>query len=338
VASVTSNAPAAYPLGTNVVTWTVTDGSGNTATGTQRVVVRDTEPPAITCPADVTVSANDGCTATNVALGSPVTGDNCSVASALNDAPAAYPLGTNVVTWTVTDGSGNTATGTQQVMVRDTEPPTIICPGDVTVSANAGCAATNVALGSPVTGDNCIVASVTSNAPAAYPLGTNVVTWTVTDGRGNTATGTQRVVVRDTEPPTIICPGDVTVSANDGCTATNVALGSPVTGDNCSVASVLNDAPAAYPPGTNVVTWTVTDGSGNTATCAQTVTVVSSAPPGSLACSYHAGVITITWETGVLQQSDECLGKYTDVEDAASPYSTPAWAPQKFYRLRSGGP
>ena len=154
--------------------------------------------PTISCPADVTVSANAGCTATNVALGSPTTSDNCSVASVTNSAPAVYPLGTNVVTWTVTDGSGNTATCTQRVIVRDTTAPTISCPADVTVAANAGCTATNVALGSPTTSDNCSVASVVSNAPAVYPLGTNVVTWTVTDGSGNTATCTQRVIVQDT--------------------------------------------------------------------------------------------------------------------------------------------
>ena len=161
-----------------------------------------------------------------------------------------------------------------------------------------------MALGSPVTGDNCSVASVANNAPAAYPLGTNLVTWTVTDGSGNTTTGTQRVIVRDLTAPTISCPADVTVSANAGSTATNVALGSPVTGDNCSVASVANNAPAAYPLGTNVVTWTVTDGSGNTATCVQTVTVVGSAPC-ELAISYDGGMVTITWDGVALQQADE---------------------------------
>jgi hypothetical protein len=82
----------------------------------------------------VTVSANSGCTATGVVLGSPVTGDNCHVASVVNNGPASYPLGTNSVTWTVTDGSGNTATCTQQVIVRDTTPPTIIIgPADVII-------------------------------------------------------------------------------------------------------------------------------------------------------------------------------------------------------------
>ena len=337
VASVTNDAPVSYPLGTNVITWAVTDGSGNMATGTQRVVVRDTTAPTITSPADVTISANAGCAATNVALGIPITGDNCSVASVTNNAPVSYPLGTNIVTWTVTDGSGNKATGTQRVIVRDTTLPTITCPADVTVSANAGCTANNVALGVPVTADNCTVASIGNNAPATYPLGTNVVTWTVRDASGNKATCTQRVVVRDTTPPTITCPANVTVSANAGGTATNVALGIPVTADNCSVASVRNNAPTAYPAGTNIVTWTVTDGSGNTATGVQTVTVVLSSP-GNPSISYHGGKVTISWASGVLQQADDVRGIYTDLPGAASPYTNAVLQSQKFYRSRSPGP
>ena len=38
-----------------------------------------------------------------------------------------------------------------------------------------------VNLGSPVTGDNCTVASVTNNAPSQFPVGLTTVTWTVTD-------------------------------------------------------------------------------------------------------------------------------------------------------------
>ena len=119
--------------GTYSVTATV-NGCTSAAGTTAATVVNDTQAPTITCPADVTVSANAGCTAINVALGSPVTGDNCSVALVASNAPAAYPLGTNVVTWTVTDGSGNTNTCTQQVIVRDTTAPTITAPADVDIT------------------------------------------------------------------------------------------------------------------------------------------------------------------------------------------------------------
>jgi hypothetical protein len=280
IASVNNNAPAHFNKGVTTVIWTVVDTSGNTATCGQTVTVNDTQPPSITCPANVMVSTDSGhCYATAVALGTPATGDNCGTPMVSNNAPAQYPKGVTTVTWTVADASGNTATCAQTVTVDDTQPPTITCPADVMVSVNDGCTATNVALGSPVTGDNCSVASVGNNALAVYPLGATVVTWTVTDGSGNTTTGTQEVVVLDDTPPTITCLVNLTVTANDGSTATGVVLGSPVTGDNCHVASVVNNGPASYPLGTNSVTWTVTDGSGNTATCTQQVIVRDTTPP-----------------------------------------------------------
>src|SRR5947208_14235102 len=81
-------------------------------------------------------------------------------------------MAANLVTWTLTVSRVNSSSCVQRVIVLDTSAPMITCPADMTVSANAGCAATNVTLGAPVTSDNCSVASVTSNAPASYPLGT----------------------------------------------------------------------------------------------------------------------------------------------------------------------
>ncbi|WP_181364015.1 VWA domain-containing protein, partial [Algibacter marinivivus] len=80
--------------------------------------------------------------------------------------------------------------------------------------------------------------------------------------------------IPDTTNPTITCAADVAVNVDAGtCTtdAANVTLGTPTTDDNCSVATVTNDAPATFPLGDTTVTWTVTDGSGNTATCTQIV-------------------------------------------------------------------
>ena len=293
VFSVTNNAVEPYSLGNTTVTWTVTDGSGNTATCQQTVTVTDTQLPTITCPANVNVTADAGlCTATGVALGTPVTGDNCSVASVTNNAVEPFALGNTLVTWTVTDGSGNTATCQQTVTVTDTQLPTITCPANVNVTADAGlCTASGVALGTPVTGDNCSVASITNNAVEPFALGNTVVTWTVTDGSGNTATCQQTVTVTDTQLPTITCPATVNVTADAGlCTATGVVLGTPVTGDNCSVFSVTNNAVEPYSLGNTTVTWTVTDGSGNTATCQQTVTVADTEDP-VIICS---GPISVT--------------------------------------------
>jgi hypothetical protein len=244
------------------------------------------------------------------------------------------------VTWWAQDSKGNQATCTQTVTVNDTEPPGGAVPPNVTVSTDPDqCYATGVALGTPTVSDNCESVTVWNNAPTVYPKGVTTVTWWAQDTSGNTISGPQTVTVNDTTPPTITCPADVTVSANAGGTATNVALGSPVTGDNCSVASVGNNAPSAYPLGATVVTWTVTDGSGNTATGVQSVTVVpSSSPPGNLAISADGGRVTITWDGGVLQQADDVLGVYTDVPEAASPYTIAVSGVQTFYRARSTVP
>src|SRR5207245_1146897 len=215
------------PVGTNTVISTVTESHGNSVTCPQTVIVNDTQPPTISCPALVTVSASAGlCGATNVTLGTPTVADNCGPVIVTNNAPALFPVGTNTVIWTVTDSHGNSLTCPQTVIVNDTQPPTISCPAVVTVSASAGrCGATNVTLGTPTVADNCGPVTITNNAPALFPVGTNTVIWTVTDSHGNRVTCPQTVNVNDTQPPTIACPALVTVIASPGlCGATNVAL------------------------------------------------------------------------------------------------------------------
>src|SRR5258706_7722733 len=116
------------PLGTNVVTWTVVDNSGNTASCQQLAVVRDQTSPSISCPSNVIVTANSGCSATNVSLGAPVTSDNCDIATTPHNSPHFLLIGTNFFSWTTVDNSGNTATCQQLVIVRDLVVPTITCP------------------------------------------------------------------------------------------------------------------------------------------------------------------------------------------------------------------
>src|SRR5665648_448253 len=82
----------------------------------------------------------------------------------------------------------------------------------------------------------------------------------------------------DNEPPVIVCPSAVMAVVDTGeCEATIADLGTPVTSDNCRVDTVYNNAPVKFLVGNTMVTWTVADAGGNTATCEQTVTVTS--PP-----------------------------------------------------------
>ena len=76
-----------------------------------------------------------------------------------NDAPTAFPIGITTVTWTATDGAGNTATCTQVVTVTDVESPVAIAQ-DITVSLDAsGNATLTPAMIDNGSSDNCTIAS-----------------------------------------------------------------------------------------------------------------------------------------------------------------------------------
>ncbi|WP_188407896.1 HYR domain-containing protein, partial [Hyunsoonleella pacifica] len=280
-----------FPIGTTTNTFEVTDASGNTTTCSFDVTVTDNEDPTITCPANVTANTSDDTTGnctTTVSLGTPTTADNCSVASVvaqvngadIDPASFEFPLGDTSVTWIVTDDSGNTANCTQTVTVIDDEDPTITCPEDITVNADPGlCSASNVDLGTPLTDDNCGVATVLNNTLEPFALGQTTVIWTVTDDSGNTATCEQIVTVVDGELPEIICPPAITINVDPGtCEATNVDLGNMDVQD-CTDVIITNNAPSTFPLGNTIVTWTVTDLAGNSDTCEQTVTVEDNVPP-----------------------------------------------------------
>lgn len=304
-----------FPVGTTTVTYKATDPSGNNVSCSFTVTVVDNQNPTISCPSNVSVNTNAGCTAGGVALGTPTVSDNCSGVTYSNNATSSYSLGANTVTWTATDAAGNTASCNQTVTVNDIQNPTISCPATVSVNTNSGsCVATGVSLGAPTTSDNCSVAGTSNNAPSSFALGSNTVTWTVTDGSGNTASCTQTVNVSDNQNPSIACPSNVSVNADNGsCVATSVSLGSPTASDNCTVAGTSNNAPSSYSLGANTVTWTVTDGSGNTNSCNQTVTVVDTQNP-TIACP---GTVNVSTSTGVCTASGVSLGSPTTSDNCS---------------------
>ena len=159
------------------------------------------------------------------------------------------------------------------------------CAGDVLTKATT--MAGFIAQGGMVSSDPATASLTVLETVTPVGAGSNnrdiTRQYTVTDACGNSNSCTQTITVRDTTQPTITCPPPVTVNNEPNqcyALATSVTLGTPTTGDNCGVASVVNDAPPLqYPVGVTIVKWTVTDTSGNTATCNQTVTVTDNQAP-----------------------------------------------------------
>jgi subtilisin-like proprotein convertase family protein len=102
-----------FPVGTTTVTCTVSDASGNTAMCTFTVTVNDTQPPTITCPANVVaVTPVAGASGVVVCFPPPTASDNCPGVTTMCVPPSGstFAIGCTTVTCTATDASGNTKT------------------------------------------------------------------------------------------------------------------------------------------------------------------------------------------------------------------------------------
>jgi hypothetical protein len=295
---VTSNAPAVFSFGSTVVTFTAVDGAGNSVTCKATVSVVDTTPPAITCPAGITVDAEgaNGTSASNFAIQAFLNGaaasDAAGIAGITTNAPATFPMGTTQVTFTAKDGSGMTSSCTSTVTIADTTAPVITCPDSITVDAEgaSGTSASNFAIQAFLNGatasDAAGIAGITTNAPATFPMGTMQVTFTAKDGSGMTSSCTSTVTIVDITAPVITCPGNITVAAEsaNGTSAGNAAIqaflkGAAATDLISGVVSVTNNAPAVFPLGKTEVTFSTADNSGNPNSCTASVTVVDKVPP-----------------------------------------------------------
>ncbi|HKP12531.1 MAG TPA: HYR domain-containing protein [Blastocatellia bacterium] len=98
-----------FPKGTTTVSCSSTAGPNCSFT----VTVNDTQPPTITCPANVTaVTPVVGGGSTVVTYPPPTASDNCPgvTAACVPPSGSVFPVGTSSVTCTATDASGNTAT------------------------------------------------------------------------------------------------------------------------------------------------------------------------------------------------------------------------------------
>ena len=272
--TITNNAPKdGFAVGTFDVIWTATDSNGNSSSGTQNVTVKDTTPPVLKVPNNITVEAT--AVKTPVDIGQATATDLFKV-RILNNGIGAYPLGRTIVTWTAIDEHNNITEGTQEITVTDKTAPVVIPPPDMTFEATAKM--TEAAqIGSPTVIDIFKIKSITNNAPGIYPYGTTEVIWTAIDVNSNIGQGTQRINIADTTPPELKAPADKVVEAT-AAEGTPVELGTPEYSDIFKV-TVEVDAPDLFPVGTTTVTWTATDEHNNKTVKTQQVTVEDTTPP-----------------------------------------------------------
>lgn len=314
-----ANADADYPVGVTIVTFTAEDGAGNTATCSVSVTVNDETIPLITCPSTITTQCDiDDLPPYTSYMQFEMAGgdatDNCALDTMSFMLVSQVQTSTDPLTfertYSIDDIYENTATCVQTVVIDDTEEPIITCPGNVTVSTDAGeCTGTVTSL-MATANDNCVVVTITNdyNAGGAeagdtYLIGETTVTFTATDVEGNTATCQVIVTVEDNENPTLNCPNGLDTECsinelppyssylaftNDGGSAD----------DNCAIdtSTFTLDSEVSVGSCPTVVTreYSIEDISGNTATCTQTITINDTTNP-TITCP---GDIIVSNDTG----------------------------------------
>jgi hypothetical protein len=305
---VVSVAPAAattaFPMGTAARSFIAGDAAGNTRTGNINVTVRDTVKPVLTCPAAVTINGT--------VLGTLFTQPGFSVtdASMIN-----APVGTTVVTvtqslattrvltlntptavtLTATDPSGNTATCATTVTAKLLTPPTFT-KVPVPQTVEGGAAIDLVATAIDSTG---AALTVTSNAPAKFPVGSTTVTFTAKDAANQTTTASVVITVVDTKAPVIsACAAPATVPVSAGSAAAYPALS--LTATDYSTFTVTQSPaagspftlPAGQPSQTVNVTLTATDSLNHASSCTTTVTFSAASP---LTCTAAVASPSTLW-------------------------------------------
>jgi gliding motility-associated-like protein len=288
-----------FVAGSTTVFYTAFDAAGNSANCSFVVTVTENLPPQIqNCPADISVDADPGgCTAT-VNWTAPTASDSCNQQGAIlatNILPGTvFASGATLVTYTATDLDGNTATCAFIVTVSGgSEPPALnACPADITVEADADACDAIVTWTAPTAtggcgGDGNVTVEADIDPGSSFPVGNTVVTYTATDLGGSTATCSFLVTVTESTPPTLTnCPGTINIILAAGKCDSLVNWAPPTASDACGTASLQTDVDpnTVFPAGSTTVTYTATDESGNTATCAFEVFLRDLVPPVFTAC------------------------------------------------------
>ncbi|MEM1322850.1 MAG: HYR domain-containing protein [Bacteroidota bacterium] len=300
-------------IGPNNVAITVLDDSFNPATVITVVTVRDQiDPVLIGIPVDATVDC-DAIPAPPIIGTDIMAMDNCDIPgigfseiSNRSFNPAfCNDYNYNITrSWTATDASGNTTTFSQTLTVQDTTRPVFNLISTINAETDPNDCATTISYSvtADSLSDNCaafanLAVSYSINGGASvmsssfnegFAQGTHTVVFTASDPCGNTNTHTLTINVADTTPPIASClggaptvalppsgilvlpPSFIDNGSFDECDGINLMRTISQDTFRCDQA----DGITAWP-----ITLTVTDQSGNSATCNAAVIIQDNIDP-----------------------------------------------------------
>ena len=314
--------PAANFNGTDLIAYTVSDGQGGTSTATLVVVVQPVNDAPVIVADTLATDEDTPVTFDPLANDNDPDGDPLAIIAAgavggtvtinpngtLTYTPAPDFTGVDTITYTVSDGrSSVVVTATVTIGAVNDRP---VATDDIaTVLEDRAVTVPVLANDRDADGDvlSVISASAANGFVAINPdgsltytpradfSGTDVVTYTVSDGRGGTASAQLTVSVTPVQDAPVDAGETVQTTGDRPVTVDVLANASDADGDRLSVIAatadsgtvVVNvDGTITYTPapgftGTATITYRVGDGQGNETTSAIAVTVVAATPPSA---------------------------------------------------------
>jgi hypothetical protein len=252
--------PAHDANGSDSFTYTVNDGKGGIASATVDVTITPTndDPVAVT---DTLTVAEDA-TATAVAVlanDTDVEGDATTITGTTDGAKGVVVItgggagltykpnlnanGSDTFTYTISDGNGGVGTGTVDVTITPVNDPPVAL-NDTAFTVQQGSGASPLAVmsnDSDLDGDTLLITARTNGAhgvvtitgggtgltydPTGLYVGTDVFSYTVSDGHGGTRSASVLLsVVKDTQKPAATAPVQVFYNGTSGSTTGNARI------------------------------------------------------------------------------------------------------------------
>ncbi len=282
---------------TRQITWTATNGEGNSVSFVQILTVEDTQAPSLSASHPFFGAIMDGDTLRadcslipNLDSLSFSSFDNCTVpptvtfteVKVLGNCPVDGYLEVRDCGWTSTDACGNVGSLFFVVIITDNFDP-VLSPAPADLTVNCG------AIPAPATltaTDNCdtslvVVFDEVEIFDINGCISQVVRTWEVEDECGNSDIATQTINVIDNTAPTLNgVPASLTLACGSPIPAAPVVTATDACDSSVPVVLTLtvngNPAIGCF---SLTRTWTATDDCGNTATASQTINLLDDTPP-----------------------------------------------------------
>ena len=270
-----------YNLGVTTVTYTATDGTGNSETCSFNVTVTNDPAQVISINIDsLILGCNDKTAEVCIRVNNFEDIRGVQFTINWNDSELTYIDTSNVSLANSNFGINNVASGVMTYSWFSGGTPITLADGTSIFCLNFDLVNPVPPASYDITFSNFPTpVQVTTQASLPNPL--PITDYVISNGN--------IVILADTQAPTLTCPMDVTVDAG---TAASIAVNglAPSASDDCGTPSVTyvltgattgtgsNDASSLlYNTGVTTVTYTATDGSGNSTECSLTVTVETNA-------------------------------------------------------------